>query len=73
MLKALFIFFLIGYLILKFGRFIFKYLFLMAGGFDSRNQRPTPTEGDIKVNIPSDLKDKQDFDGGEYVDYEDVK
>ncbi len=73
MFKALFIFFLIGYLILKFGQFIFKYLFLMAGGYDSKNQRQKPTEGSIKVNIPSDLKDKQNFDGGEYVDYEDVK
>ena len=45
----------------------------MAGGYDSKNQRQKPTEGSVKVNIPSDLKDKQNFDGGEYVDYEDVK
>ena len=45
-----------------------------------QQQRPQPTDnsngrakGDVKIDYIPNQPDRKDFDGGEYVDYEEVK
>jgi hypothetical protein len=77
MLKFLIIFFAIFYLLYKVGGF------LLRGFFVSSTTHQTPPHQKKSQKVPnSDLnidympkdrkKSKKDFDGGEYVDYEEV-
>ncbi len=92
-LKLLIILFLVGFIVYKAGRFLYKILYFLAGGrppysqqtFNGKNYRNGTANGqpdkrrapNSNLNIeyiPDDKnKDKKDFRGGEYVDYEEVK
>jgi hypothetical protein len=77
MLKFLLIIFLFFFILFRLGGFLLK----MLGG-PSRQDRAkgrkgrkyTPPGGNVSVDYePKNEKKKKDFEGGEYVDYEDVK
>ena len=77
MLKFLLIIFLFFFILFRFGGFLLK----MLGGPSRQNQtkgragrRYTPPGGNVSVDYePKKEKKKKDFEGGEYVDYEDLK
>ncbi len=77
MLKFFLILFLIAYCIYKVGGFLFKSFFVQQQAqrpFEETTHRQKPADGNVYVENPpkrSPKKDKQ-FDGGEYVDYEEV-
>jgi hypothetical protein len=85
MLKFLIITFLVIFVLIRVGGFIYKTLFWMLGAragnrnmYRHNGQRPQQrrTAGDINIDyIPeNDTKQKRaGFNGGEYVDYEEVK
>lgn len=87
MLKFLLITILIFYLIYKVGGFFFRMLFANAYQQHQRQQRyqqngytqkqaKTPPNSNVRVEyVPDqeDRKEKKDFNGGQYVDYEEVK
>ncbi len=84
-LKFFIITFLIIFVLIRLGGFIFKTLFWMLGAragdrnmYKQNGQRPQQhkTAGDIHIDyIPENntKKSKTSFNGGEYVDYEEVK
>ena len=76
MFKFILIVFLISYVVYKVGGFFFRVITL--GGSAQRQQRSThntrrPSGSNVNVQYPSNGKKKDDFKGGEYVDYEEVK
>ena len=82
MLKFLIIIFLAGYIFYKVGGLLFRSLFgtlnngqYSRGNFQGRTSNNTkPKDGNVNIDyIPDDQKNRKNFDGGEYVDYEDVK
>ena len=82
MLKFLIIIFLVGYVLYKAGSVIFRVLSgnlnngqYSRGNFQGQGNRPPHNrKGDINIDyVPDDKKNKKDFDGGEYVDYEELK
>lgn len=87
MLKFLLITILIFYIIYRLGGFVFRMLFSNAfqqqRNFHEQqrqqyyqHQAKTPPNSNVKVDyVPKDKerKEKQDFKGGQYVDYEEVK
>ena len=82
MLKFLIIIFLVGYIFYKVGGVLFRALTGTLGGdqysrgnFQGRpNQNPRPKGGNVNIDyVPKDKKDRKDFDGGEYVDYEELR
>ncbi len=85
MLKFLLIIFLVGYVLLRVGGFIFK-LFLSGlgngqrqGNFNSQTHRQQPKKkapgSNLNIeHVPQDKKSPdKSFNDGEYVDYEEVK
>lgn len=85
MLKFLLILFLVGYVLYKVMGFAFKVLFYNASRAQGTQQKQTqynsqhyakkPADGNLNIDyVPKNAsKDKNDFQGGEYVDYEEVK
>lgn len=82
MLKFLIIIFLVGYVFYKVGGVLFRALTGTLGGgqysrenFQGRsNQNAKPKGGNVNIDyVPKDQQNKKDFDGGEYVDYEELK
>ncbi len=77
MFKFLLFVFIISYVVYKVGGFFFKILTL--GGTAQRSQRNQPPKRppgtDLNVDYAPDKKkrNKEDFKGGEYVDFEEVK
>lgn len=80
MIKFLIITFLIFYLIFKFGGLLLRMFFRSLGDrvhqkYTEQNSsytRTKPRGSNVDVEIPQPVK-KQEFKGGEYVDYEEVK
>ncbi|MBV6645659.1 MAG: hypothetical protein KI790_09430 [Cyclobacteriaceae bacterium] len=82
MIKFLIICFLISYLFFKVGGYIFKMFFLGASGYQQQRtsnsqyqDRKRPVDGNL--NIDHMPKQKQSgkqkgFEGGDYVDFEEV-
>ena len=68
MLKLLFFLILSFYAIYRVGSFLMK--ILTFGSTESKNK--VHKKGSVHVQKPSD-QSKKPFDGGEYVDFEDVK
>lgn len=82
MIKFLVITFLLGYLIFKLTGLFFKYL-LRGQSYSGKSQQGSqkynassqqPRDGNVRVDyVPGeDKKEKKNFNGGEYVDYEEV-
>jgi len=82
MLKFLIITFLIGYLIFKLIGAAFK--FVLRGNVSSGQSRghqtqnysgKKPSDGNVNIDyVPKKgKKNKKDFNGGEYVDFEEIK
>jgi len=77
MLKFLLIVFIISYAVYKLGGFFFKVLTL-GGNATPQNQRQArpskrPSGGNVDINYVPKNGEKDDFKGGEYVDFEEVK
>lgn len=82
MLKFLLILVLLIYLIYKVGGFFFKLLFMgsqQQRSYDSQHTHQqkshTPPNSNVKVDyVPKkDRKSGENFEGGQYVDFEEVK
>jgi len=78
MFKFLLIVVLISYLIYKVGGFLFKMFFMSLYQQQRQsNQRQTETKKEGNVNIEYPSKDSKSnskgFEGGEYVDYEEIR
>lgn len=74
MLKTLLIAALIIYLLYKIGLLRFNFHAEVHGQDSSRNFNKKPADGNVHIDsVPPKQKQKKDFQGGEYVDYEDVK
>ncbi|MDH5397514.1 MAG: hypothetical protein OEX02_05170 [Cyclobacteriaceae bacterium] len=72
MLKVLIIIFVIGYLLYKVGGFIFK---ILLGVNNMQQPRPQPRKtpgSNVDIN-EAKPNAKEDFKGGEYIDYEEVE
>ncbi|MEQ9299880.1 MAG: DUF4834 family protein [Cyclobacteriaceae bacterium] len=87
MLKFLLILFLIGYIFFKVSGFLFKTLFFKAyqqqqaqraagQGAQTSGYARKPADGNVQIDhVPQSspkAKSKSEFDGGDYVDYEEV-
>ena len=78
MLKFLAILFIIGYVTFKFGGFLMKMLYTAMGedpsqkNFNNQSKRKPGSNVDVDY-VPKKKDGRSDFQGGEYVDYEDVK
>lgn len=79
MLKFLIIFFLVSYIIYKVGGYLLRSFFLSAGqqhqtrAHQQKKSRKVP-DSDLNIDyVPNQKKSKKTFEGGEYVDYEDIK
>ncbi len=80
MFKFLLIIGLIFYVIYRVAGFFFKMVFLSAqqrsqgGSHAERQSQSRPKSGNINIDyVPQDKKHKNDFKGGDYVDFEEVK
>ena len=85
MLKFLIIVVLVSYLLFKVIQFLFKVLIIGAGGqeayrrqqgYQQQQNSTRQKRGDISIDyVPKDGKknSSSNYDGGEYVDYEEVK
>ncbi len=79
MIKFLLIFFLVSYLIIKVGGYLIRTVFITMGPpqtpHTKRQSRKVP-DSDLNIDYVPDKSKKRsdkDYDGGEYVDYEEVK
>ncbi len=78
MVRGLLIFATIGFLLYKFGKYIFRFLYLFAGKesdpyLNSSRSNKVPKDGNINIDkVPSKQSGNKDFKGGEYVDYEEL-
>ena len=78
MLKFLAILFIVGYVTYKFGGFLMKMLYTAMGedpsqkNFNNESKRRPGSNVDVDY-VPKKKGGKSDFQGGEYVDYEDLK
>lgn len=68
MFKILLIFVLFSYAIYRIGGIIMKILSFGSGG----SQKRTRPNGNVHIDRNPE-QDKKSYDGGEYVDYEEVK
>lgn len=74
MLKTILIAALIIYLLYKVGLLRFNVHTEVHGQDPNRNFNRKPADGNVNIDsVPPKEKQKKDFKGGEYVDYEDVK
>jgi flagellar basal body-associated protein FliL len=78
MIKFLLIIFLIGYLVFKVGGFVFRMFFLSLSKQQRQpSQRQTKTAKGENVNIEypthESKTNSKGFEGGEYVDFEELK
>jgi len=78
MLKFLVILFIVSYVTFKLGGFLMKALNAAAGrdpgqqNFNNRTKKGT--DGNVNIDyVPNEKKGGNDYKGGEYVDYEEVK
>ena len=78
MLKFLVILFIVGYVTYKLGGFLMNTLYSIMGqeppqrNFNQKSSKKK--KGDVNIDyVPNSKKNKSDFRGGEYVDYEDVQ
>lgn len=80
MLKFLIITFLASYLFYKIGGLLFRALSGTLGAnrsdksFSNGQQRKKPRDGNVNIDyVPNDKKkSKKSYDGGEYIDYEEL-
>jgi len=81
MLKFVLLFILFIYLVVKVSGFIMKTIYRLMGGqvhqqtrASSRSQQKKPSDGNVNVDyMPKNGKHSKHYDGGEYVEYEEVK
>lgn len=77
MFKFLVILILIGYTFYKLTSFVFSGMFrgFNQGQFGQNRSGRRPSGGNVNVDRKSDsaAKQRKSFDGGEYIDYEEVK
>ena len=84
MLKFLIILFLVGYVVMRMGGFIFKLLFSglnhqRQGNFNSQSynrgaQKQKAPGSNLNIDhIPNNKNSGKKYDDGEYVDFEEVK
>lgn len=79
MLKFLVILFVFAYVTFKFGGFIIKALQSLSGedpqqkNFNGRSQRKTDGNVNIDYDPGAKKKGNSGYQGGEYVDYEEIK
>lgn len=71
MLKFLLIIFLISYVVFRLGGFFFKILSLGTQRNSPEPKRPPGSNVEIDF-VPRKDKNRKGFNGGEYVDYEEV-
>ena len=79
MIRGILIIAIVGYLLFRFGRILFKFLHLMSGA-QGRQQagntfegKKRPVDGNVNIDkVPRKPNDKEKFKGGEYVDYEEL-
>lgn len=79
MAKGLLIFAIVSYLLYKVGKYLFRFLFLIAGKEgnphirSSQQSRKRPTDGNVYIDKePPKGSSNKNFNGGEYVDYEEL-
>ncbi|MDN5215657.1 hypothetical protein QQ020_26505 [Fulvivirgaceae bacterium BMA12] len=79
MTKGIFIIAIIGYLVYRLGRFLFKFLYLFSGDNGSQSSRTTfdekrkPHGGNVSIDkVPNKTQTRKKYKGGEYVDYEEL-
>ena len=77
-MKAILLILIVFFLLFRLGGFFLRSLFGQGPAQTKegeRSQKFTPRDGNVTVDYtPDDKKNKKkDFDGGEYVEYEEVK
>ncbi|HEX9649098.1 MAG TPA: hypothetical protein VGA21_00945 [Cyclobacteriaceae bacterium] len=72
MLKFLLILFAFMYLTFKLGGYIMRFL-LGNSGKENQSFKQKPKGGNVSINFdPKDKRNQKGYQGGEYVDYEEV-
>lgn len=79
MIRGIFILAIVGYLIYRFGKALFKFFYLISGEEGDQSARTTfggkrkPVDGNVNIDkVPNNRDDKKKFKGGDYVDYEEI-
>lgn len=79
MIRGIFILAIVGYLIYRFGKALFKFFYLISGEQGDRSARTTfegkrkPVDGNVNIDkVPDKRGNKEKFKGGDYVDYEEI-
>lgn len=74
LLRTLLFVALIIYLLYKIGFLRFNFHSEVRGNDPHRNFNRRPADGNVNVDsVPPKKKDRKDFKGGDYVDYEEIK
>ena len=72
MLKFLLILFAFIYLTFRIGGYIMR-LFLGSSGKQNQSFKQRPKDGNVSINYdPKEKRNQKGYQGGEYVDYEEV-
>ena len=79
MIRGIFILAIIGYLVYRFGKFLFKFFYLISGEQGNQSARTTfdgkrrPVDGNVNIDkAPNKRHTRKKYKGGEYVDYEEL-
>ena len=79
MIRGLLIFAIVGYLLFRFGKVLFKLLHLMSGERvkqapgNAYNGKKRPADGNLNIDkVPKKPGKGDKYQGGEYVDYEEL-
>lgn len=81
MLKSIFILLLLLYFLISFSGKIIRFLYWMSGSSPverrkaqkASRQKAKAHFGDVEVELPAEKKNYKGFQGGEYIDYEELK
>ncbi len=81
LLKSIFILLLVLYFLISFSGKIIRFLYWLSGSSpverrkarEAARQKAKARFGDVEVELPTEKKNYKGFQGGEYVDYEEVK
>ena len=79
MIRGIFILAIIGYLVYRFGKFLFKFFYLISGEQGNQSGRAAfdgkrrPVDGNVNIDKAPDKRNtRKKYKGGEYVDYEEL-
>ena len=78
MIRGILILAIIGYLIYRFGKLLFKFFYLISGEQEDRARttfegKRRPVDGNVNIDkVPDKDRSKNRYQGGDYVDYEEI-